>query len=447
MTTRRASRQRARAAGDVVHRAAVSPLTRAPAPRWLFWVALSISAGLHLATSIVIGSELRLPELDLELQIPIDVELGMTEEIAAAAPEPVATPEPLPVKPEAARPRGDALDSGAPEAGPPDGGPEIGDAAALADAASDADAPGLVDAGPPGTRLPPGSQIAVRVDMTRIRESPIAEDVRALVTAIPDWQALLEGSGIDPVTQLDRLLIATPNLQREKVVLAGRYLGGRQVVLDAVQKLAAASGGEARWRTSRGISVAPWLNADATARVIALVGPAHFTISRPEDLERLLAIAAARAARGRKDSAAPATTPADALLSMEDQEGLSLEVDGVAQFVRRGRAGIPERLRLSARQTEPTSIALRGQLAYVDEAAASAALVFWRDKRDAYARNALVGLLGLASVLREGSLEQEGSELRVQLALSVEQARLILGYVRELLGPRPAPPGPPARNP
>jgi hypothetical protein len=276
--------------------------------------------------------------------------------------------------------------------------------------------------------------------MARIRASPIAEDVRALLRAIPDWQALLDGSGIDPVNQLDRLLIATPNLQREKVVLAGRYVGDRQVVLDAVQRLSSAHGGEARWRKTRGISIAPWLNADATERVIALVGPSHFTISRPEDVERLLAIAAARAARGRKPGDAAASAPADALLSMEEQEGLSLEVDGVAQFVRRGRAGIPERLRLAARETPNASIELRGRLVYADDEAASTALEFWRGKRDAYARNALVGLLGLASVLREGNLSREGAELSVDLVLSVDQARLILGYVRELMGPRPPAP-------
>jgi hypothetical protein len=411
------------------------------APRWLLWIALAISAGLHLATGLWISTELRMPELDLELQIPVDVELGMTEEIAAA-PEPAAVtePPPQPAKADGPRPRAAVPDAGAAEAGPPDAG------AAPTDAATDAGDPGLlVDAGAPGARLPPGAQIAVRVDMTRIRQSPIAEDVRALLSAIPDWQALLDGSGIDPVTQLDRLLIATPNLQREKVVLAGRYLGPKQIVLDAVQKLAEAHGGEARWRTSRGISVAPWLSADATARVIALVGPAHFTISRPEDLERLLAIAAARAARGRK--AAGQATPADALLSMEDQEGLSLEVDGVAQFVRRGRAGIPERLRVSAVQAGPASIELRGRLVYADEAAAGEALEYWRGKRDGYARNALVGLLGLASVLREGRLDQEGSELQLQFMLPVEQARLILSYVRELFGPRSAPRAPATGNP
>jgi hypothetical protein len=393
-----------------------------------------------MVTGVLIGTELRAPELDLEFQIPVDVELGMTEEIAAAAPEPVAIPEPEPVPARAPRdgPNAGAPDAGARDAGQSDADGSVPGDAAGEDAGQDAGPLLLADAGPPGTRLPPGAQIAVRVDMARIRASPIAEDVRGVLRAIPDWQALLDGSGIDPVTQLDRLLIATPNLQREKVVLAGRYVGQRQVVLDAVQKLASAHGGEARWHKSRGISVAPWLNADATQRVIALVGPAHFTISRPEDLERLLAIAAARAARNSKQAGATASAPADALLSMEEQEGLSLEVDGVAQFVRRARAGIPERLRLAARETQ-SGIELRGRLVYADEGAAQVALEYWRDKRDAYARNALVGLLGLASVLREGKLDRKDSELSAELVLSVEQARLILGYVRELFGPRPAP--------
>jgi hypothetical protein len=425
----------ARAGGDVVDRAAVSSLKRAPTSPRLLWIALATSAGLHLALGAIVGPHLRLPELDLELQIPIDVELGMTEEIAAAAP---ALPEPLPApaKPERARER---PDQGRPDAGPsPDAGAPADAGEAPDGAPPDGGLALLADGGPPGTRLPPGAQIAVRVDMARIRESPIAEDVRALLGAIPDWKALLDGSGIDPVTQLDRLLIATPNLQREKVVLAGRYVGPRQVVFDAVQKLAAERGGEARWRTSRGISIAPWLNADATPRVIALVGPSHFTISRAEDLDRLLAIAAARAARPRRGAAAPAASPADALLSMEEQEGLSLEVDGVAQFVRRARPGIPDQLRISAIASSDLRIELRGRLVYADEAAAGAALTYWQDRRDAYARNALVGLLGLAGVLREAHLEREQRELRLRLALSVEQTRLILGYLRGLMGPQPA---------
>jgi hypothetical protein len=192
---------------------------------------------------------------------------------------------------------------------------------------------------------------------------------------------------------------------------------------------------EANWRTRRGIALAPWANADSTPRVIALVGPTHFTISREEDLDRVLAIAAARASKGRGKAALPQGSVADALLAMEENEGLSLEVEGVEQFVRRARGGIPLRLRISARQRDEASLTLRGLLAYADQDAASQALDYWQRARDKYARNALVNLLGLGSVLKDAELSQDAADLHVTLTLSVEQTRLILGYVREALAP------------
>jgi hypothetical protein len=392
-----------------------------------------------------VGRTFKLPELDIALQIPIDVELGMTEEVAVAPiPEPAAAEEApkeaAPSKKPKHEPASDAgadadsgdagdsgleggLEAGMGDAGPADGG---GDAMPLV----------VSDAGPVGARLPPGAQIALRVDMARIRESAIAEDVRTLLAAIPDWKALLDGSGIDPLSQLERLLIMTPNLQREKVALAGRYVGGREVVDSAVRSLAEARGVTATWSTKRGIAIAPWANADSTPRVIALVGPAHFTISREEDLERVLSIAAARAQKGRpKGAQQPPGSVADALLAMEDGEGLSLEVEGVEQFVRRARRGIPIRLRVSAVQRGETSLVLRGLLAYADQDAASDALDFWQQARDRYARNALVNLLGLGGVLQAAELGRDGADLRITLMLTVEQTRLILSYARELLAP------------
>ena len=59
--------------------------------------------------------------------------------------------------------------------------------------------------------------------MKRVRESPLGPDVTSFLRGVPDWQLLLEGSGIDPVSDLDRLLVATPNLQRSKLVLAGQH--------------------------------------------------------------------------------------------------------------------------------------------------------------------------------------------------------------------------------
>ena len=52
---------------------------------------------------------------------------------------------------------------------------------------------------------------------------------------------------------------------------------------------------------------------------------------------------------------------------MEDGEGLSLEVEGAAQFVRRARRGIPERLRLSVVERPGLSAEVRGVFSYADE--------------------------------------------------------------------------------
>jgi hypothetical protein len=414
-------------------------------PHRLLGLMLAVSIALHLVVGWVGSVVLEAPSLGIEFELPMDVELGLSEEVAAVAPppapEPPAPPPPTPTAPgdkPGKRRTEDAGSEPEADAGVADAGPEQ----ARDGGESDAAAPLLADGdAAPGTRVPPGAQIAVRVDMARLRASPVATDVRALLAAIPDWQALLDGSGIDPVDQLDRLLIATPNLQRSKVVIAGRFVGAPSLVDDAVRRMAEARGVEARWRKrDQGVRVATWANADETPRVIAVVGPAHFTISRDEDLNRVLAIAAARAVE-QADGGAPTVHPADALLSMEDGEGLSLEVDGVENFIRKARRGVPTKLRLSAVEVPGPRVELRGRLAFADVEKAADALRFWSGVRDSYARNGLVVLLGLSEPLRSGTLELVGTELRLKAQLSPEQTRLILGYVRELLTP-PAPPAP-----
>ncbi|MDB4977566.1 MAG: hypothetical protein JWN48_5907 [Myxococcaceae bacterium] len=426
------------------------PNAREPSPRWLLVAMLALSLFLHLGTLLLSLVILRPPELDMEFELPLDVEFGTSEELAVAqAAAPVASA--ASGEPGTSGTTGSGGDAGARDASVDDAG--VSDAARADGGSSDAGpskprardagmpvASVLPDAGASAARLPPGAQIALRVDMTRIRKSPVAGDVRSLLSAIPDWKALLEGSGIDPIEQIDRLLIATPNLQREKIVLAGRYFGGEQVVRDAVARLGAAKGEAVPWHSEGNVQVAPWANQDATPRVIALVGPQHFAISRAEDLPRVLAIASVRAQRGRK-TRAPREQPADALLSMEDDEGLSLEIEGATQFVRRGRRGVPDRLRLSIIETPNLRAEVRGVFSYADEALAADGLSYLTELRDRYASNTLVALLGLSEPLESASVARQDNEVRIVLTLSVEQMRLIMGYVRELVSP-PAARGP-----
>ncbi len=416
--------------------------SREPAPGWLLVAALASSLLLHVLVLVAGSVFLKPPELDLEFTLPMDVELG-TSEALTVTPVPVSPPASDPATSggqgsagggaDAAVADAGTKDASLGDAGPGDAGPDAGPR--MRDAGRPEDAgPALALAGDAGAaRMPPGAQIALRVDMTRIRNSPLAPDVRRLLAAIPDWKALLDGSGIDPLEQLDRLLIATPNLQRDKIVLAGKYFGGEPVVRAAVTQLGEARGVPTPWHTEGNVQVAPWANADATARVIALIGPEHFAIARQEDLARLLAIASARGKSKKK----AVVHPADALLSMEENEGLSVEVEGAGNFVRKGRRGVPDHLRLSAVEIARLRAELRGVLSYPDEATATDAIDYLKTLRDRYASNALVALLGLSDPLEDAEIEQTANDVRVKVTLTAEQMRLILGYLRELFAPAP----------
>lgn len=404
------------------------------APHWRLAVTVLVSALLHVSLGVFLSTVLTMPSVDMEFQVPLDVEFGMTDQVASVAALPgSAGANDANSAPKA--PPAETLPAGS-EPEKPKKKPKAPEEAPDTTAAGKTSDPPL-----PGketkAQLPAGTQIAVRVDMARIRQSPIAEDVRSFLAAVPDWKALLDGSGIDPVADLDRFMIATPNLQRSKIVVAGRYVGTEQTVFDAVQRLADSRGETAPWHADGGVRVAKWANPDETPRVIALVGPSHFTISREEDLPRVLAVAVARAEaqKARKRPTEGQELPAEALLSMEKDEGISIEVEGAEKFVRRASRGVPAKLRLSAVELPGPRLELRGLLTFGDTTKAEEGALFWDNLRNAYADNALVSMLGLAQPLKDASVTRSELEVRLTVSLSVQQAQLILGYLRELVRP------------
>lgn len=428
------------------------------------------------------------PDLGFEFELPMEIELGMSEAVTTTAGSTPAPAEP-PSEPSAGREGpGGALDAGVPlaDAGPPDAGRRRRrDAGPPAIAQGDDEGEGTGDEGEgqgaEGERrgvafLPAGAQIALRLDVARVRASPLANDVRQVLGAMPDWQALLEGSGIEPLDDMDRLLVASPNLDRSRLVAAGRAAGGEESIRAAAERLAAASGAALEWRRIRGVPVADWHDQDPTPRVVALIGPRHFVIAREEDVPRVIAVARARAQGDAADQAReeqregaegeapePRVTehPADALVSMEEGEGLSLEVEGFRNFAR-ARPGtrspldvLPVRLRVGLSQLADGNIGARitGRFDDADQAAAAAA--HWEAMREAYARNVAVQFLGIGALLSRLSLGSEEDELRASVDIEVGEMRRLLTLVRGFFEdrartrrpaptslPEPAPPTP-----
>lgn len=396
---------------------------------------------------------------------------------AAPKPEPDAAPKsaapdaaaPPSTAPDAAPPSAAPStppDAGAPPSTPPDAGAPPTAPVVAANAPSDAGVaagpatptapPGLAASAPPGSvSLPAGAQLALRLDLALVRASPLAAEARSLLAAIPDWQMVLEGSGVEPVSAMDRVLIASPSLRRDRMVLAGSLANADVgLVRASVARLAATRGLPAAWQTVDGREVAPWANVDATPRHIALLDGRHFAIARLEDLPVVLALAEARAAAQSPASAAPGSTaagPADAglpaltgpeaLLWMPPDTVVMGEVDGARRLVRGASPRVPERLRVALVALPDARAALEVEGSYATATELADALAFAEARRKALLEDTVTALplrmMGLWPLVAAAQFQTvEGTRIYLRIELNQAQLRAILTYVRAALEAR-----------
>lgn len=402
-------------------------------------VAYALSCAMHAGLFGYIYWAVSMPDLGFEFELPMDVEFGLTEAVTVSQAPSAPPPREASSTPENEEGPGARADGGVPlDAGPPDAGqpqsPDTGPEVGAPNETESPDVEGTGDEEGEGRGvafLPAGSQIALRLDVARVRASVLGPDVREVLGAMPDWQALLAGSGIDPLEDLDRVLIASPNLQRSRLIVAGRATGDTDAIRAAAQQLASGAGETLTWETRHGVQVARWFNHDETERIIAIIGPRHFIISRAEDLPRVLAVARNRAAEEDDEEHF-----ADALLSMGENEGLTLEVEGARNFARNrpGRRGpiemVPTRVRLALSQLPEDRISIRSRWTYENDDQASAAAAFWETRREAYARNPITRFLGLSGILGRASIEAEGDHFDGNVDLSVAEMRRLLALTR-----------------
>lgn len=474
-----------------------TPAQRARRRRLLaFACALGVHAGAYFVVTWVAP-----PALDLELELVDDLGFGldqamMTTLVSAPTPEsaaPEATAseapsvapdeEPLPAldaAPPASQPPQDAAvpdaapppskpprDAAPPDAAPPDAAlasQPPADTSAVAQTTTDAGpsapqsapaAVGLAASAPPGAvALPAGAQIALRLDLAAVRASPLSTDTAALLAAIPDWQRLLDGAGVDPVTALDRVVIATPSLSQTHMVMAGLLAKpGSGLVRAAVASLAQARGVPAPWTRVDGRPVAPWANADSVPRHVALLDDRHFAIAQLTDLPKVLALAQARAQQAPpsppapselSDAGLPAPPPlsgTEALLWMPPDTVVSIDIDGARNLLRGQPALAPTALRVALVNLPEARVRLEAEARYPDETQAQAALKEIVRRQNAALQNPLtmmaLGAMGLHTLVRDltPDVSPDGL-LRSRVELSYPQVKGMLAYIRTSLEAR-----------
>jgi hypothetical protein len=186
------------------------------------------------------------PALPPITEIPVDLfsdEPAGTAAPAAppepAAPAPDVTPElPKPRPKPPPKPPSSELDAGVVDAGVPDasvsdaGVPDAGGALADAgagdggvDAGTDAGAgPGISDpvavSGAARSVADPNANVKILIDTEKLRAHPLGSRVGTLLSGVHQWRDFMGPSGIDPVRDIDRILIVGPQLRNSSDVVA-----------------------------------------------------------------------------------------------------------------------------------------------------------------------------------------------------------------------------------
>jgi hypothetical protein len=294
--------------------------------------------------------------------------------------------------------------------------------------------------GPGSGYAPAGATIALNVDMQRIRKTALVLETEALLDIIPEWQALLAGSGIEPMRDLQRVFIASPTLERSSVVIAADHQLPRERVASAVTQLASEQGKPAPFQAYSGYDVAAWRNRGPTERSIALTGAHQFTITRTSDLQRVLQVADSLAEIRKGQGVSNGELDRHGgLLAMEDREAVALWVEGAHKYLRSESAAVPESVRLSLFPVDQfnTELSVRAQYRSAQAATeAQAALAALQHELSDHPR---VMFLGLKSAVDKAEVEQLGAALRLHVKLTLHQTRYLMGYVTRALKPRAKP--------
>jgi hypothetical protein len=226
--------------------------------RWTLGLALSVCVH-ALAVGTLVGWSWLRGAAPSRIEIDVTgMRLEDLKELPLGAPaSPAAAPKPRP------RPRPRAPDTTQKEGTLATREERAKPQAGVADAVADeAGGPGPTDLGQLG---PEGSRFTLLLRLDRVKGTPYAEPLDAVLVHMPDRRDLLEGTGLSFYDDFEALLVATPNpLDYRVTFLAARHHLADGPMRAAVDRGARATGRVVAWRSEGG---RPWGERRARAGV------------------------------------------------------------------------------------------------------------------------------------------------------------------------------------
>lgn len=281
-----------------------------------------------------------------------------------------------------------------------------------------------VPTGPVPSFLPQGHKVLARLDMARVRRSPVATDIESAMTATATWQALAGGSGIRPVQDLDAMVIASDAMYSDRRVAVLRYAGTEADVRERLLRLSVARSVPLAWSEVEGFAVSTLPVAMPVSHSVVLTAAHEVVVCPTDDVARVASIARDHALRRRGGSP-------DAILEPQLALAAGEVMTAIVDEPPRGRPGYPApptSFRVHAMEDDASHhvfLYLHGD--FSTEAEAQAALDWALGSARQYAGEFLVRGAGLNRPLEALTGTRTGTAVDLSTNLTPEEVRRGLG--------------------
>jgi hypothetical protein len=387
------------------------------------------------------------PPIDAPPLTAIPVDLIEGEDLGAAAPPPPPPPavestEPI-VAARKPKLRPEPADAGIPDAGAPDAEPA--DAGPTADAGP-SDAGTGVDGGAPNPMaalsgdakkvVDPDSNVRLVVYPERIRNHPLGPRIGRMLGSIYQWRDFFGPSKLDPIRDVDRIMIVGPELRDSSKVAAILKLNvGPSRVREAIDAIVKADTEHGEWLDA-GIPAAT-AYADRAPRIFAMPSPNIVVVVPPTAKEAVLKLPKNLSIR---KAVGPEVLWAYAVNPWRPARMLRLD--------------LPKTIRSAQVWVTPTEgggalVEAEGEDESPDAAERDAAAIMALINQNLALADTIGSILGgvlgvqAPKLVEKVELHAEGSKIRGSALLTEQQIELIFSQLEPLLTPRRTPRIPP----
>jgi hypothetical protein len=268
----------------------------------------------------------------------------------------------------------------------------------------------------------------IRVELSRVRDTPLEPEVRRLLEAIPQWRSVMQATGFDPIAEIDALVAASPGRGSREYVLLAKHRADEARVRTFAERVAEERGAPLEWAMRDGVAAAYWPGEDSVVQSVALPRPKWLVLGPSAEVSRMVAISQNGGGQLVPEVAMP-----------WDQGDVT---DGGAglQATGRGIMGGEERLpfyplRFDVRIENDAAgnVTCRWAGYYEDAASAAAARDHWDGRRREYAGNPLLAVLGLRSAIEGATFGTTGDRIDFRLDLTLLQMSRLIRFATPIL--------------